>query len=486
MDPARPAGNLGGGRGGRLRPLHRPGRGADAQFVRRLGVQAPGPGAQPQARRRAALRRPERAGAFRRTSVRHRVEHGHAGLHVRQPDPPQPARQRPDDHPGPGAQLGDFPRRQDLHLLPAQGRHLPRRCRLDGRGREGDLPAHHPAAARLQQPAHAAVRHRERDQRPRCPHDRVQAQRAAPAELHARRVRQRLEHHRAQADAGGQQLQPAANPRLSRHRPVPVRQPHRQGGVGDGVQPGLLERGSAVSRRHRVLPPAAVFAPVGRGAAGRQPRLRAPARPGKPQDRAGHPGNDRRRLLSERHPGHLGEQRARGVPGSQGAARHSPGAGPRRAGGRGPRRGADAGGRFHLPVLGVRHAAGQIGRTPGLPVRPHRRHPRSARAHGGCRLRRRHPGRGFHDSRGGELQVMVGGHTGHAAGNPEHPDQPAHGAGVGVVRRGAGGEIRLHYQRHRVDADRSLGLLQRLVRQGRPAELLQMVQPAIPGPGVAD
>ena len=60
------------------------------------------------------------------------------------------------------------------------------------------------------------------------------------------------------------------------------------------------------------------------------------------------------------------------------------------------------------------------------------------------------------------------------------------GAGVGVVRRGPGGQIRLHHQRHRVDADRSLGLLQRLVRQGRPAELLQMVQPPVPGPGAAD
>ena len=50
--------------------------------------------------------------------------------------------------------------------------------------------------------------------------DRVQAGRAAAAELHHVGDRQRLERHRPQEDAGGQQLQPAQGRELSRHRPV--------------------------------------------------------------------------------------------------------------------------------------------------------------------------------------------------------------------------------------------------------------------------
>ena len=55
---------------------------------------------------------------------------------------------------------------------------------------------------------------------PRQVHGRVQAVRAAPGQLHHVGDRQRLERHRAQEDAGGQQLQSAQGRYLSRHRPV--------------------------------------------------------------------------------------------------------------------------------------------------------------------------------------------------------------------------------------------------------------------------
>ena len=48
--------------------------------------------------------------------------------------------------------------RQDLHLLPARGRAVPRRRRADGRGRQGDLRPHRQAAAGRLHPAQRAVR----------------------------------------------------------------------------------------------------------------------------------------------------------------------------------------------------------------------------------------------------------------------------------------------------------------------------------------
>ena len=46
--------------------------------------------------------------------------------------------------------------------------------------------------------------------------------------------------------------------------------------------------------------------------------------------------------------------------------------------------------------------------------------------------------------------------------------QPAHGGGIGVVRRRSSGQLRPGDRRHRLDAARSVGLLQRLVQQGGP------------------
>ena len=79
------------------------------------------------------------------------------GLHVRQPDPARSARRRQDHHSRPGAQLGDRQGRQDLHLLPAQGRPVPRRRGADVRGREGHVRPHREAAAGHQHPAQHPV-----------------------------------------------------------------------------------------------------------------------------------------------------------------------------------------------------------------------------------------------------------------------------------------------------------------------------------------
>ena len=53
--------------------------------------------------------------------------------------------------------------------------------------------------------------------------------------------------------------------RLSRHRPVQEHAPRRERNLGDGEEQGLLEQGPALSRRHRVLQPAAVLARTGLG-----------------------------------------------------------------------------------------------------------------------------------------------------------------------------------------------------------------------------
>ena len=129
---------------------------------------------------------------------------GMPGLHVRQSRPPRSARQRQDHHPRSRPQLADFQGRQDLHVPPAQGRAVPRRRRVHRRRREGHLRPHLQAADRHLHPALDPVQLGERDQRPRQAHDRVQAVRAAPGQLHHVGLRQRLERHLPQEDAGGQ------------------------------------------------------------------------------------------------------------------------------------------------------------------------------------------------------------------------------------------------------------------------------------------
>ena len=63
---------------------------------------------------------------------------------------------------------------------------------------------------------------------------RVQALGAPARQLHHGRVRQRLERHRAQEDAGGQPVQPAPRRRHPRHRPVQEQAPGRERNLGDG------------------------------------------------------------------------------------------------------------------------------------------------------------------------------------------------------------------------------------------------------------
>ncbi len=145
--------------------------------------QLAGARAQSQIRRRAALRHYDAAAAFRRSPVRDDQHSRRAGLHVRQSDPARSARQRQDDHPRSGAQLGDRQGRQDLHLLLAQRRAVSRRRRADRRGREGDLRPHRQAAAGHQHPAQHPVQGGQRDQCARQIHRRIQAGRAAPAKL---------------------------------------------------------------------------------------------------------------------------------------------------------------------------------------------------------------------------------------------------------------------------------------------------------------
>ena len=121
---------------------------ADPRRVRRLEVPAQGARAQSEARRRAALRHHHAARRISTCISPARSTTSAPGLHVRQSDPPRSARQRQDHHPGPGAQLGDLQGRQDLHLLPAQGRAVSRRRRADRRRREGHLRPHRQAAGR--------------------------------------------------------------------------------------------------------------------------------------------------------------------------------------------------------------------------------------------------------------------------------------------------------------------------------------------------
>ena len=139
---------------------------AISRGVRRLEVPACRAGAEPEARRRAALWASRSGRRISTCTSPARINNlGSQGVHVRQSDPARPARQRQDDHPGSRAQLGDRQGRQDLHVFPAQGRAVPRRRRADRRRRQGHLRPHRQAAARHQHPAQHPVQGGQRDQR---------------------------------------------------------------------------------------------------------------------------------------------------------------------------------------------------------------------------------------------------------------------------------------------------------------------------------
>ena len=204
-------------------------------------------------RRHAALRRAQRARPLRRPSVGHGRQHRSPEPDVRHAAAAQ-SQGRADDHPRPGAAVGDLARRQEVHVPPAQGREVPRRRRLHRRGRQGHLRPHRASAQGRGHPAHAAVRDGGRHRGGRSAQDRVPADRGAAQGLHAGRLRQRLEHHRAQEDARRQPGQPAPGDELPGHRPLQARLPQGQGSLDHGAQPRLLEQGAAARRQARDLP----------------------------------------------------------------------------------------------------------------------------------------------------------------------------------------------------------------------------------------
>ena len=80
----------------------------DTRPVRRLEISVEGPRAQPEERRRAALRHIDAPAAFRHPPGGNDRDARRDGPDVRQSHSPQPARQWQDDHPRLGAQLGDL------------------------------------------------------------------------------------------------------------------------------------------------------------------------------------------------------------------------------------------------------------------------------------------------------------------------------------------------------------------------------------------
>ena len=87
---------------------------------------------------------------------------------------------------------------------------------------------------------------------------------------------------------------------------------------------------------------------------------------------------------------------------------------------------------------------------------------------------------------GQHLQALGGGHPGHAEGAPQHRDATCAWcrSPSGSTRRPAG-NFDLGHQRHRLHADGPVRLLHRVVRQGRPAELLRAgpTSSSTPSPG---
>ena len=148
---------------------------------------------------------------------------------------------------------------------------------------------------------------------PRQVYRAVQAGRAASRELHHGGDRQRLERHSAQEDAGGEQLQPAQGAEHPGHRPVQDHAARRERSLGGGEEQGLLEQGSAVSRRHRVLQPDPVLARTRRGDPVQPCRLCAHRRSGDRAQGQGHARHVHDRVQPERDPGDLDQRQEEAV-----------------------------------------------------------------------------------------------------------------------------------------------------------------------------
>ena len=415
------------------------------------------PGGQPrrsrcEAGRHPPLRGPQRARALRRPSIGDGGQHRAAEPDVRHAAaaPPQG---RADDHSRSRLEVGDLAGRQEVHLPPPQGREVPRRRRFHGRGRQGDLRPHRPAAQGRGHPAHAAVRHGGRDRRGRPAQDRVPAHRGAAQGLHAGRLRQRLEHHRAEEDARREPGQPAPGDELSGHRALPSRLPEGQGSLDHGEESELLEQGAALRRPARGLSHVPVLAGAGLVLPGRQGRLRAAARSGLLAQGQGDAGRHRGRLQPVGHPGLLDEHGEEQGPGqSQGASGHPPGHGPPHAGRGRQGHGAHAGRRLRLSVPRDVDAARRAGEEARLSDGRQAGRARGAEADEGSRLRQRPQEPRLRRARYRDLQAVGGRHPGHAQGAHQRRDEPPGRADVGVVRRGPGRQLRPGHQRDRLHA----------------------------------
>ena len=102
------------------------------------------------------------------------------------------------------------------------------------------------------------------------------------------------------------------------------------------------------------------------------------------------------------------------------------------------------------------------------------------------RPRQRHQGPRLPGPRGRHLQAVGAGHPGHAAAGAQHREQAAHRGGIGVVRRHQDRQLRPRGRRRGVDAARPVGLLQRLVQEGRAAELRLLGQREVQRAAAAD
>ena len=191
--------------------------------------------------------------------------------------------------------------------------------------RQGDLRPHRQAAAGRQHPAQRRCSRRSSEiNAPDKYTVRVQALRAAPGQLHDGGDRQRLERHRPQEDAGGQQLQSAQGRRTS---PAPARS-RRKRRVENEVW--VMEKNT--NYWNKGLPyldgiefyhAAAVLARTRLGDPVGPRRLRPHRRSGDRAQGEGDAGHVDHRIQPERHPGHLDQQQEEAVRRSAGAPRHA-------------------------------------------------------------------------------------------------------------------------------------------------------------------
>ena len=387
-----------------------------------------------QARRHASLRRAQRAGALRRPPVGHRGQHRAAEPDVRHAAAAQPEGWA-DDHSRPRAALGDFARRQKVHVPPPQGREVPRRRRFHGRRREGDLRAHRAAAQGRGHPAHAALRDRGRHRRRRSAHDRVPTDGSAAQGIYARRVRERLEHHRAQEDARGEPGQPAPGDELPGHGPVQARLAQGQGNLDHGALPRLLEQGAAARGQARDLPFPAVHAGAGRVVPVGPRGLRAAARSRHVAARQGDARRHRRQLQPVGHPGLLDQHaEEQGAGRSARAPRHPSGHGPSHADRGRQGHGPDAGGRLRLPVPPDVDPARRAREKARLSEGRQAGRAGGSQADGGGGVRSGSPQSRLRRARHPDLQALGRRHSGHAQRAFEHRKQPESRSDVGLVR----------------------------------------------------